>query len=72
MLLLEHPDWLEGFLDEQLENLLRSAELAELLHQTRRLRAERGEGFSPALLIEHVAPHSARWSPTRWRTRARA
>lgn len=54
VLLLKHPEWLEDFLGEQLDNLLRSAELAEFLHVAERIRRARGEQFNPGILLEHV------------------
>ncbi len=53
-LLLHYPTWLTGFLDEALDNLLKSQELAQFLHQTRRhIETHQGE-LKPALLLEGI------------------
>ena len=49
-LLLAHPEWLGGFLDEQLENMLQSEELASLLQIARPIIGEGGAGQMANLL----------------------
>jgi DNA primase len=60
-MLLKHPTWLPGFLEEQLENLLKSAELARFLHAVQaHITAHDGE-LHPAMLlasIDHPAMRS--------------
>ena len=60
-IMLSHPGWLKGFLEEQLENLLRSAELAQLLHRIHaHVQSHDGE-LKPAVLlssIEHPGVHA--------------
>jgi len=54
VLLLKHPEWLGDFLGEQLDNLLKTAELARLLHSAHELtRSHEGE-LDPKVLIERV------------------
>lgn len=60
-IMLSHPGWLDGFLSEQLENLLRSAELAQLLHRIQaHVRSHQGELKPAALLssLEHPGVQS--------------
>jgi DNA primase len=57
MVLLDHPEWLDKFLDEELENLLSTQELSDFLRLMNRHREQHGEIHAPVLLekIEHSA-----------------
>ena len=53
-MLLQHPSWLEGFLSEQLENLLRSAELSSFLYLMRDHLIGQGGELKPAVLLGQI------------------
>ncbi len=60
-MLLKYPNWLPSFLEEQLENLLKSAELAGFLYVIQSHIASHGGELKPAMLlatIEHAALRS--------------
>jgi DNA primase len=51
--LLDRPEWLDGFLSEEYDKLLSSAELADFLHHAADYRSETGR-FDAAVLLEHI------------------
>lgn len=54
VLLFKHPEWLNDFLGEQLDNLLKSAELVALLHAARELMSTHEGKLEPGLLLEQI------------------
>ena len=60
MILLDHPEWLEGFVDEQLTNLLASAELADFLATAvEYTRGKEREAVNIAALTTRARPEMA-------------
>lgn len=57
MVLLDHPEWLDKFLGDELENLLSAQELADFLEMTQHHYEQHGELNAPVLLekIDHPA-----------------
>jgi DNA primase len=57
MVLLDHPEWLDKFLDEELENLLSTQELSDFLQLMKHHHEHHGQIHAPVLLekIEHSA-----------------
>ena len=52
-LLCEHPAWIEGFLEEQLDNLLHAQELASFLRMAHDYYKEHGR-FDAAVMVERI------------------
>jgi DNA primase len=57
MVLLDHPEWLDKFLDEELENLLSTQELSDFLRLMKEHHEHHGQIHAPVLLekVEHPA-----------------
>jgi DNA primase len=56
--LLDHPEWLDGFLSESYDHLLASAELAEFLHTA--ANAQRDGRWEPAAMLDRLDPPAFR------------